>query len=476
MSTSAETSATLRPVSYPENGLADYIAVSRYARYDPALRRRETWAEAVARVERMHGRRYSDRDLQDAWRGAQAAGEIPEAMRTLLPQVAGSLIGGTLHQGIADAFAHVVQRRVLPSMRSLQFGGDAILTKHERIYNCAFLYLDRAEAFREVFYLLLCGCGVGFSVQRQHVARLPCLAPEPRVETSRLTWLVEDTIEGWADALGALVQGAIEGRRIAFDYGSIRPAGAPLRTSGGKAPGPEPLMHALTHVGEILRSAAGRRLRPIEAYDCVMWIAKAVLSGGIRRSATICLFSIDDEEMTAAKTGNWFETHPQRAASNNSAVIVRATATRDEFERLFSAQKQFGEPGFYFVEDADHGANPCVEIGLHPKLTVDAAALARLRELGYRDPVREGDVLTGVQFCNLTTLSAAAVDSAEAFYRLCARAAFIGTLQAGYTDFPYLSPVSRVITERCSGCRSAVCWIVRISCLMRRCCRRARRW
>lgn len=455
MSVSVPFAPVSRPVSHPENGLQDYIAVSRYARYDPRRRRRETWAEAVARVRDMHVSRYADRDdLATGWRQARAAGEVSPEMDALLARVAPELTGGsgangtgaTLRAGIEAAFEQVEQRRVLPSMRSLQFGGDAILTKHARIYNCAFLYLDRPEAFREAFYLLLCGCGVGFSVQRQHVARLPALAPE--AAEAPTAWLVEDTIEGWADALHALVMAAIAGRRVAFDFSNIRPAGAPLRTSGGKAPGPEPLMHALAHIRDILRGAAGRRLRSIEVYDCLMWAAKAVLSGGIRRSATICLFSLDDAEMAAAKTGNWFETQPQRAASNNSAVIVRATATREQFDRVFTAQKEFGEPGFYFVEDADHGANPCVEIGLHPKLTVDAAALARLRELGYAEPVRIGDVLTGVQFCNLSTLSAAVVDSPETFYGLCAWAAFIGTLQAGYTDFSYLSPVSRVITER----------------------------
>jgi ribonucleoside-diphosphate reductase alpha chain len=173
-----------------------------------------------------------------------------------------------------------------------------------------------------------------------------------------------------------------------------------------------------------------------------------VLAGGVRRSATLCLFSADDAEMAAAKTGNWFDENPQRAASNNSAVIVRDRATREQFTALFEAQKQFGEPGFYFVEDAEYGANPCVEIGLHPRLKVDAASTARLRALGYTGELRFGDTLTGVQFCNLTTISAAAIETPADFFRLCAHAALIGTLQAGYTDFTYLSPVSRVLTER----------------------------
>jgi ribonucleoside-diphosphate reductase alpha chain len=353
----------------------------------------------------------------------------------------------TLHEAIRTAFEAVRKREILPSMRSLQFGGEAILGKHARIYNCAFTYLDRLEAFREAFYLLLCGCGVGFSAQARHVDQLPALAP--RLEGAAPVYhVVADTIEGWADALHMMLEQAVAGRSVEFDYSHIRQEGAPLRTTGGKAPGPGPLYHTLTRIERILQGAAGRKLRTIEAYDILCWAAKAVLSGGVRRSATICLFSVDDTEMAAAKTGNWLAEHPQRVASNNSAVVIRRSATHDQFKSLFEAQKQFGEPGFYFVEDADYGANPCVEIGLHPRLKLDAAAIRRLRELGHTGPLPVGAVLTGVQFCNLATVSAAAADNPKAFRRLCALAALVGTLQAGYTDFRYLSPVSRVITER----------------------------
>ncbi|MFZ5497323.1 MAG: recombinase [Verrucomicrobiota bacterium] len=429
------------PKVHAANGLQDFIAISRYARYLPEKRRRETWTEAVHRVRDMHLAHYADRPLADAVAAAQAAGEVtPEQVAAL---------GGhrTLHAAIRAAFAAVQAREILPSMRSLQFGGEAILGKHARIYNCAFTYLDRLEAFREAFYLLLCGCGVGFSVQRRHVSRLPALAPR-REGGPAVRHVIADTIEGWADALHALLENAVAGRSVDFDYSLIRPEGAPLRTTGGKAPGPEPLFHSLTRIERIVRGAAGRRLKTIEAYDILCWAAKAVLSGGVRRSATICLFSVDDADMAAAKTGNWLAENPQRVASNNSAVVVRATATKEQFLRLFEAQKQFGEPGFYFVEDEEYGANPCVEIGLHPRVKLDQAAIGRLRELGHTGPLAEGDVLTGVQFCNLATVSAAAADSRPAFRRLCALAALIGTLQAGYTDFHYLSPVSRLITER----------------------------
>jgi B12-dependent ribonucleotide reductase, insertion domain len=441
------------PISHPANGLQDFIAISRYARYSSELRRRETWAEAIGRVGDMHLTHYPDLSLSDASLAALSAGDVTAEDLARIGRM------GRLHEAIKAAFAAAERREVLPSMRSLQFGGEAVLNKHARIYNCAFTYVDRLEAFRETLYLLLCGCGVGFSLQREHVAKLPPLAPL-RSNSPVSTFVVPDTIEGWADALHELMTAAVAGRRVIFDYSAIRPAGAPLRTSGGKAPGPEPLFHSLTRIEHIVQRAAGRRLRPIEAYDILMWAAKAVLSGGVRRSATICLFSADDEEMTAAKTGNWLQDNPQRTASNNSAVIVRAHATREQFDKLFEAQKQYGEPGFYFVKDPEYGANPCVEIGLHPRLKLDAAAIARLRELGHQGELREGDVLSGVQFCNLTTISAAAAETPERFYELCAHASVIGTLQAGYTDFSYLSPVSRVITEREALLGVSICGVL----------------
>ncbi len=452
MSASLENHA---PVSHGANGLQDFIAISRYARYSPEKRRRETWAEAVRRVRDMHLAHYSDRSLGDAKLAALEAGDVTPADLAALE----SFGGDGLHRAVRGAFDAVARREVLPSMRSLQFGGEAILTKHARIYNCAFTYIDRIETFSESLYLLLCGCGVGFSVQKHHIAKLPALAPRDESLTP-ITFIVPDTIEGWADALHALMEGAVAGRHVLFDYSLIRREGAPLRTSGGRAPGAAPLLHSLARIEKIVRAAAGRQLRPIEAYDILMWAAKAVLSGGVRRSATICLFSADDAEMAASKTGNWFETHPQRTASNNSAVIPRATATRAQFDALFEQQKQFGEPGFYFVENEEYGANPCVEIGLHPSLRVDADVANRLRELGYTGILRMGDTVTGVQFCNLTTISAAAAETPEAFYRLCAHAALIGTLQAGYTEFGYLSAISRVITEREALLGVSICGVL----------------
>ena len=227
--------------------------------------------------------------------------------------------------------------------------------------NCSFSPVDRVEFFREYFFLLLAGTGCGFSVQRHHVDRLPALPMRgEEMELTVIHHAIEDTIEGWADALHFLLRSHIERFKVEFNYSAIRPRGSALRTAGGKAPGHLPLKQSLLEADAILAGAAGRKLRPIEVYDICMFTARAVLSGGIRRSATICLFSPDDQEMMDAKTGNWFEKHPQRSASNNSAVLSRSGTDVSQFRRLFNAQKEFGEPGFYFADHADYGCNPCV--------------------------------------------------------------------------------------------------------------------
>jgi ribonucleoside-triphosphate reductase (thioredoxin) len=417
-------------------GLPDYISASRYARHSAQLGRRENWHEAVARVLNMHLFKFPDVEL-------------------------GSVAGlpGTLHAAIKSAFDAVQVKAVLPSMRSLQFGGKAIIEKNARVFNCAFSHANRAEFFGEALWLLLCGTGAGFSVQKQHVSQIPALAVFDATATPSSYW-IPDTIEGWADAVTALVRAHIAGTTLDFNYSMIRPAGAPLKTSGGKAPGPEPLKTALDNIRNILLGASGRPLKSIEAYDIVMFSAQAVLSGGIRRSATICLFSPDDEEMMSAKTGNWFETNPQRSASNNSAVLNRKTATRAQFDRLFEAQKEFGEPGFFFVEDEDHGCNPCVEISLNPTLVVTEEAIDKLRAYGYSGCLEVGQKLSGWQMCNLTTTNGAKAKTPEAFYDMVAKAAVIGTLQAAYTKFDYLGAVSRLITENEALLGVSICGIL----------------
>jgi len=440
--------AERRLTAYPDNGLSDYIAVAKYARYRPDLRRRETFSEGVERVRDMHLRFFAEK----LWRTVPS--ELPAALSTLAGDtsrlLSSTCCGRELGQIVRDAFASVTARKVLPSMRSLQFGGEAILRNHARMFNCTFSNVDRLEFFRGYFFLLLSGCGVGFSVQKHHIARLPQLpARRPEADLPVVHHHVADTIEGWADALDALVSSFYEGKKVEFDYSAIRPRGSPLRMSGGKAPGHLPLKRTLGRIEAILEQAAGRSLRPIEVYDMNMYVAKAVLAGGIRRSATICLFSPDDDEMLNAKTGDWFERNPQRSASNNSAVLSRSPEHAAYFRRLFQAQKEFGEPGFYFCDHPDAGCNPCAEIGLLPVVnwTLSPDEFDRLYAWGYTGDFPGTTRLSGFQHCNLTTINGGAVASAEDFYRACIGATVIGTLQAAYTHMPYLGPVTRLINE-----------------------------
>lgn len=385
--------------------LKGYTFVSKYARYSPELKRRETWTEAVARVRDMHLRKYPQIEKEIRW-----------------------------------AFKQVAKKRVLGSQRALQFGGRAIETKNARIYNCIASYADRLRFFQESFWLLLCGCGVGFSVQRHHVAKLPGFSPLWKEGTRpQKVFVIPDSIEGWADALGVLMSSYFgggdfpeyEGFDVVFDFGLIRPEGAPLASSSGKAPGSKPLMKALDLIRTLLNRclADGQdRLRPIDAYDVVMYASDAVLSGGVRRSATICLFSPDDMEMAAAKTGNWFVDNPQRGRSNNSALLVRGKTTKEEFDRLMQFVREFGEPGFIWADSTELVVNPCVEIGLYP-VDVDTG-------------------LTGWEACNLCEINGKRCRTAKDFMIACKAAAIIGTCQAGYTKMDYLGETTRKIIER----------------------------
>lgn len=440
--------AEYRLLHYTENGLADYIAMAKYARYRPEFGRREVFAEGVERVRDMHLQYFAERIDR------RTPSALPEAVAALAGAEAGrlaaALAGRTLNEIIHDAFALVEAKRVLPSMRSMQFGGEAILRNHSRMFNCSFSNVDRVDFFREYFFLLLSGCGVGFSVQRHHVALLPQLpARPPEIDLRVLHVHVTDTIEGWADAVHALFTSFYEGHKVEFDYSGIRGRGAPLRTSGGKAPGHLPLKQALGKVESILERASGRALRPIEVYDIAMFLAKAVLAGGIRRSATICLFSPDDEEMMDAKTGDWFTHNPQRSASNNSAVLSRGDRNAEHFRKLFRAQKQFGEPGFFFCDHPEAGCNPCAEISLVPVVDweLSGAESSELLRRGYQGDLPGTARLSGFQHCNLTTINGSAAANPAAFYEACIAATVIGTLQAAYTDMPYLGPVTRLLNE-----------------------------
>jgi ribonucleoside-diphosphate reductase alpha chain len=437
------------PASASDNGLVDYIAAAKYTQRRPDGRGRESWSEAVTRVEQMHRTHFAGRLAR---RIAGAGGPADPADRAWLRR---RLAGATIGQALADAFAAVAAKRVLPSMRSLQFGGAAILGNHARLYNCAFSPADRLGFFREYFFLLLGGTGCGFSVQRAHVGRLPPLAAAPVARRRPVArHVVVDTIEGWADALHALLRHRFAGGRLKLVF-----AGRP---APGRARARRALQSALFAVDTLLDRAAGRRLRPVEVYDLCMFLSRAVLAGGARRAASLCLFSPDDEEMLHAKTGRWLELQPQRAASNLSAALLRSETRAPSFRRLLTVQREFGEPGFYFSDSAEYGCNPCGEIGLHPVVAgpLPPAERRRLRACGYRGPLGRDLRLSGWQLCNLTTINAAAVRSADDFLRACVDAAVIGTLQAAYTHIPYLGPVTRYLNERDALLGVSICGVL----------------
>ena len=366
--------------------LSDITVFLKYSKHDPALNRREVWEELVDRNKQMHLKKYPN-----------------------------------LSEEIETAYKFVYDKKILPSMRSMQFAGKPIEISPNRIYNCAFAPVDDWRTFGEIMFLLLGGTGIGFSVQKHHVEKLPEIRKPNPVKFKR--FLISDSIEGWADAVKALMKSYFKGgSTLRFDYSDIRPKGAALVTSGGKAPGPQPLKECLVKVQGILNTKEdGDKLEPIEVHDIVCHIADAVLAGGIRRAALISLFSADDEEMISAKSGNWWELNPQRGRANNSAALLRRKVTKDFFDELWTRIKASGagEPGIYFTNSKDWGTNPCCEIALRP-----------------------------YQFCNLCEVNVSNVESQEDLNERVKAASLLGTLQAGYTDFHYLREVWRRTTEK----------------------------
>ena len=364
--------------------LSDITVYNKYSKYIPKLKRRENWVELVTRNMDMHIAKYPH-----------------------------------IESEIRHAYKLVLEKKVLPSMRSLQFSGRPIELAHNRIYNCAYLPLDDVDAFSELMFLLLGGTGGGYSVQLRHVGKLPVIVgirPEGR------RFLIGDSIEGWADTIKVLMEAHFFGKEEPiFDYRDIREKGAALITTGGKAPGPEPLRVCVETISVIMKKAKGRRLTTLEAHDIGCIIADSVLAGGIRRAALISLFDRDDNDMLTCKSGEWWVDAPYRARANNSAVLPRGKVTKDEFYSLMKVVEASGagEPGIYWSSNLDWGTNPCCEIGLRP-----------------------------FQFCNLCEVSAAGVVSQQDLNARARAAALIGTLQAGYTDFHYLRPIWKETTER----------------------------
>jgi ribonucleoside-diphosphate reductase alpha chain len=367
--------------------LSDITVHMKYAKYLPELNRRETWEELVTRNKGMHLKQYPH-----------------------------------IKDEIEKVYEMVYDKQILPSMRSMQFGGKPIEIAPNRIYNCAYMPIDHVDSFSECMFLLLGGTGVGYSVQKHHVAQLPPInKPYPK-RTKR--YLISDSIEGWADSVKILMKSYLNGRssKIIFDFSDIRPKGARLVTSGGKAPGPQPLKECLLKIEGLLSSKDdGDNLSALEVHDIVCYIADAVLAGGIRRAALISLFSAHDDEMLGCKVGNWWEKNPQRGRANNSAVLMRHKITREFFNDIWKRIELSGsgEPGIYLNNDKDWGTNPCCEIALRP-----------------------------YQFCNLCEVNVSDVDSQEELNKRVKGAAFIGTLQAGYTNFHYLREVWQETTEK----------------------------
>jgi len=364
--------------------LSDITTYMKYAKFRPELNRRETWEELVDRNKEMHLKKFPN-----------------------------------LKNEIEEAYKFVYNKKVLPSMRSMQFAGKPVDINNARVFNCSYLPIDDIASFSEIMFLLLSGCGVGYSVQKHHIEKLPVV----RKPLKSKRYLVGDSIEGWADAVKVLVKSYLRGGALPlFDFRDIRPKGAQLITVGGKAPGPEPLKLALVHVQAILdRKKDGEQLTSLECHDIICHLADAVLSGGIRRAALIALFNLDDEEMLTCKFGNWWEDNPQRGRANNTAVLIKSKIEKDIFLNLWKKIElsNSGEPGFIFSNDKDAGTNPCAEINLKPN-----------------------------QFCNLCEVNASTIESQEDLNARVKAAAFIGTLQASYTDFHYLRDVWKKTTEK----------------------------
>lgn len=364
---------------------SDVTVHMKYAKFDKQKNRRETWEEICYRNRNMHLDKY--------------------------PELSAEIIN------VYNNF--VIPKKVLPSMRSAQFAGRPIDLSPNRVYNCCFLPIDDYRAFSETMFLLLGGTGVGYSVQSNHVDKLPPIVKPVK----KRRYVVGDSIEGWADAVKVIMKAYMKGySEPVFDFSDIREKGAPLITSGGKAPGPAPLKQCLFNLKQMLDSKKnGEYLTTLEVHDMICYIADAVLAGGIRRAALISLFDMDDEKMLTCKFGNWWELNPQRGRANNSAVIKRGIITEDKFKELWEKVKASGsgEPGFYFTNNTDWGTNPCCEIALRP-----------------------------FQFCNLTEINANDVVDQEDLEQRAKAAAFLGTLQAGYTNFHYIRDIWKRTTEK----------------------------
>ena len=381
--------------------VGEYVFLSKYSQTHDG--KKETWQDAVNRVMDMHLKRYSGRLKSE-----------DEAEFSKM---------------FAHAYSLYSEQRVLGAQRALQYGGELMLEKHARFYNCSSTYVDRVRVFEEIMYLLLCGAGTGYSVQHVHTDRLP--VPKGFDNSKQAEkFVIPDTIEGWAEAVGKMMTAYYYGGAdIEFDYSAIRPKGAYIR-GGFKAPGPEPLRQAIEKCHHIITRIKGRKLRPFELHYLICICANSVVTGGVRRSAMISIFDADDAEMAACKTGNWIATMPELCRSNNSAAILPDTP-KEVFDSIYENTKLYGEPGFVFIDSPWFVFNPCGEVGMFPQIKDE-----------------NGDYHTGWGFCNLAEINGGKVKTVEDFYAACEAASTICTLQAGYTNFRVLEKWSQLIAER----------------------------
>lgn len=381
--------------------VGEYVFLSKYSQTHDG--KKETWQEAVNRVMDMHLKRYS---------GMVKPEDEAEFSKMF-----------------AHAYSLYSEQRVLGAQRALQYGGELMLEKHARFYNCSSTYIDRVCVFEEIMYLLLCGAGTGYSVQHIHTDRLP--VPKGFDNSKQAEkFVIPDTIEGWAEAVGKMMTAYYYGGAdIEFDYSAIRPKGAYIR-GGFKAPGPEPLRQAIEKCHHIITRIKGRKLRPFELHYLICICANSVVTGGVRRSAMISIFDADDAEMAACKTGNWIATMPELCRSNNSAAILPDTP-KEVFDSIYENTKLYGEPGFVFIDSPWFVFNPCGEVGMFPQIKDE-----------------NGDYHTGWGFCNLAEINGGKVKTVEDFYAACEAASTICTLQAGYTNFRVLEKWSQLIAER----------------------------
>lgn len=365
--------------------LSDIVVYNKYAKFLSEVNRRENWTEIVDRYLNM--------------------------MVTKFPKLKNEILekGKLIHN-----------KKLLMSMRAAQFSGKAVERNNARVFNCSYLPMDSYQCFSETMFLLLTGCGVGYSVQQHHIEKMP----EIVVPTKSKKFLVADNIEGWADAIKQLMKSyfGITKYKPKFDLNDIRKKGELLITSGGKAPGPDPLRVCLAKIEGLLESKnTGDRLSSLEIHDIQCYIADAVLAGGIRRAAMISLFSMEDKDMLTCKFGNWWEKNPQRGRANNSVVAVRSRLQEQDFKNVWKMVEESGsgEPGISLTDNQDWGFNPCHEIALRP-----------------------------YTFCNLVEINGGAIESEKDFYKTCEVAAFFGTLQASFTDFHYLRPIWKRNTDK----------------------------